>query len=529
MNENRDIEQVEQRDVVVVGGGAAGLSAALLLGRARRSVLVVDAGAPRNRFAAHMHGVLGHEGIDPAALLERGRSEAAGYGVEVRPGQVERADEDTDGVTVTLADGRVVRTRALVVATGLSDVLPDVPGLAEHWGTRVLHCPYCHGWEVRDQHLGVLTTSPLAMHQAELIRQWSDRVTVFTAGLGPLDEPTERRLRSRGSTLVPAAVTKVSAEAAGGLVVHTDDGGETAVDAIFTAGTPRPHDAFLDRLGLDRTESPFGSYLAVDPAGRTSSARIWAVGNVVNPMANVPMSVGAGAMTGGAVNAALVTWDFDAAVAAAPPTSWPEVATAEFWEERYASTDRTWSGRPNHSLAAIAADLPRGQAVDLGSGEGGDAIWLAQQGWTVTGLDVSPTAVARATAAARGAGLPSDRLRFEAVDVATWYGGPYDLVTTSFLHAPASKPRTEMLRHAAGLVAPGGHLLVVSHAGPPSWARPEQHQGHRFLTPDEAAAALDLDPQEWTVLLAENRSRTATGPDGEEGELDDSVLLLRRR
>src|SRR5690606_27488486 len=127
------------RDVVVVGGGAAGLSAALLLGRARRSVLVVDAGAPRNRFAAHMHGVLGHEGIDPAALLERGRSEAAGYGVEVRPGQVERADEDTDGVTVTLADGRVVRTRALVVATGLSDVLPDVPGLAEHWGTRVLH------------------------------------------------------------------------------------------------------------------------------------------------------------------------------------------------------------------------------------------------------------------------------------------------------------------------------------------------------------------------------------------------------
>ena len=179
-------------DAIVAGGGPAGLSAALMLGRARRRVLVIDAGSPRNRFAAHMHGVLGQEGVAPGELLERGRAEAASYGVQFASASVEQVERRPGGLQVTASDGATRFTRALVVATGLRDELPGIPGLAERWGVTVLHCPYCHGWEVRDQHLGVLTTSPTGLHQAELIRQWSDRVTVFTPGLGEMAPETER-------------------------------------------------------------------------------------------------------------------------------------------------------------------------------------------------------------------------------------------------------------------------------------------------------------------------------------------------
>jgi thioredoxin reductase len=263
-----------------------------------------------------MHGVLGQEGTPPAELVARGRSEASGYGVEFLDAAVERVDEDEDGVRVTTGEG-TVGARALVVATGLTDELPDVAGLAERWGRTVLHCPYCHGWEVRDQRIGVLTTSPMGLHQIELVRQWSDRVTAFTAGLGPLDEATAHRLRSRGIELVAEQVTEVVGAGAAIDAVRLAGGAEVAVDALFTAGAPLPHDGFLAHLGLERTDGPMGSFLAVDPMGRTSSGRIWAAGNVVNPAANVPMAIGAGTFAGAAVNAALVSQDFDAAARAA--------------------------------------------------------------------------------------------------------------------------------------------------------------------------------------------------------------------
>ncbi|MBN8883453.1 MAG: NAD(P)/FAD-dependent oxidoreductase [Salana multivorans] len=305
-------------DAIVIGGGAAGLSAALLLGRARRRVLVVDAGSPRNRFADHMHGVLGNEGTPPADLLLRGRSEVADYGVELRDGAVETVRDEGTRLAVTLADGGVELARALVVATGLTDELPDLPGLAERWGTSVLHCPYCHGWEVRDERIGILATSPMALHQARLVRQWSDRVTLLAGALGPLDPGEEARLRSRGVEVVAEPVVEVLGDGPRVTGVRTADGRVVELDAIFTAGAPRPHDAFLADLRLARADLPFGlgSFLAVDPTGRTSHERVWAVGNVVNPMANVPMAIGAGAFTGGAVNGALVEEDFDLAGAA---------------------------------------------------------------------------------------------------------------------------------------------------------------------------------------------------------------------
>ncbi|WP_138445147.1 NAD(P)/FAD-dependent oxidoreductase [Sinomonas susongensis] len=305
----------ETWDVIVVGGGPAGLSAALMLGRARRRVLVVDAGSPRNRFAAHMHGVLGNEGVPPSELLQRGRGEAAEYGVQFLGATVTRVAQEESGLLVEFAGAGAQKARAVVVASGVWDELPAIPGLAERWGRGVLHCPYCHGWEVRGQRLGVLVTSPTGVHGAQLIRQWSDRVTVFAAdGLAP---GIESRLRSRGIDIVPERVVEVTGDADRVTGVRTADGCVIPVDAIFTAGAPRPNDAFLVGLGLERSEAPFGlgSFLTVDPSGRTSNPRVWAVGNVANPAANVPMSIGAGASAGGAVNGALVEEDFDLALA----------------------------------------------------------------------------------------------------------------------------------------------------------------------------------------------------------------------
>ncbi len=174
-----DEHAAETYDVVVVGGGIAGLSGALTLGRARRSVLVVDAGEPRNAPASGVHGYLSRDGVAPAALLEAGRAEVCGYGVQVLDGRVDELASTGSGFTVGLEDGRRVGARRLLVTTGLVDELPDVAGVRERWGRDVLHCPYCHGWEVRDRPLGVLGTSSRAVHQALLFRQWTDDLTLF--------------------------------------------------------------------------------------------------------------------------------------------------------------------------------------------------------------------------------------------------------------------------------------------------------------------------------------------------------------
>lgn len=301
-------------DVIIVGAGPAGLSAALMLGRSRRSVLVVDAGAGRNRFAAHMHGVLGHDGKPPAQLRAEGRAEAEAYGVRFEEGSVAAVSREGDGVRVE-TDGGVHSARALIVATGVRDELPGIPGLAERWGETVLHCPFCHGWEVRDRRLAVLATSPMSVHQAEMVRGLSDRVTLFAAGAGALSDEARIRLTARGIEIVEQPVREVLGAAPEIEGVRVEGGAVVPVDAIFTGGTLVPHDGFLAGLGLARTQMPFGAFLAVDAAGRTSDERIWAVGNVVSPMANVPMSMGAGAMTGSAVQGALIGWDTDAAVA----------------------------------------------------------------------------------------------------------------------------------------------------------------------------------------------------------------------
>ena len=306
---------LNQWDVIIIGAGPAGLQAAQMLGRSRRRVLVIDGESGRNRFAAHMHGVLGHDGKSPAQLRAEGRAEAEAYGVVFRTGSVDAVTRVGDAVRVEVA-GEAFEARALIVATGVRDDLPAVPGLAERWGQSVLHCPFCHGWEVRDRCLAVIATSPMSAHQAEMVSGLSARVTFFSAGVELAGE-ARARLAANGVRIVDERVEAVEGSGSEIAGVRVAGGELIDVDAIFTGGTLVPLDQFLGGLGLARAESPVGSFLAVDHAGRTSDERIWAAGNVVSPMANVPMSMGAGAMTGSAVQGALIGWDTDRALAAA--------------------------------------------------------------------------------------------------------------------------------------------------------------------------------------------------------------------
>lgn len=550
-------------DVIIVGGGAAGLSAALTLGRARRRVLVIDSAAPRNRFAGHMHGVLGHDGLPPLDLLEAGHRELERYDVTVTTGTVAQVGDIVRGLKVTCADGTVEYTRALLLAGGVDDELPDVPGLAEHWGDTVFQCPYCHGWEVRDRRIGVLATSGSIAHYGMLLRQWTDRLTVLpvgeagTAALRDMDGDTRARFAARGIRLTGSPVTEVLSSGGTLTGVRTADGSVHELDALAVVPVPRPRDSCVAGLGLDRTQVPgSGSFLTVDPAGRTGHPRIWAAGNVVQPWLNVPMSGGLATMTASALNLALIEEDTDAAVRATEPhRGRPEIADDGYWESSYAGARPRWSGRPNSALvdyltrylgedatggaAHAAGAAGAAHAADIGCGEGADAVWLAAHGWTTTGVEVSGTALGRARALAEKAGA-GDRVEFTA-DGLVGYSDAVnsgtsprpDLVTVSYLHSPSQADRASLLHTAGDLLAPGGHLFVLSHILPgDDSGAPADAGGHGSTGPDRAAAVSTvpgLDPEDWTVVAGGAPERDEILPDGSVARSRDRALLLRRR
>lgn len=205
------------------------------------------------------------------------------------------------------------------------------------------------------------------------------------------------------------------------------------------------------------------------------------------------------------------------------------MSALEFWEDRYAGKPRVWSGRANQLLVDLASGLTPGRALDLGCGEGGDSIWLAQQGWLVTGIDISETAIERARGNAASAGIPEGRIEWLAHDLETFAGeGAFDLVSAFFLQSPVELASAEILRRAARLIAPGGHLFIVSHAAPPPWATQLDGHHHDFLTPAEQIASLQPQTENWDVVIAENRERSTTGPQGEPATLIDAIVLLRR-
>ena len=294
-------------EVVVVGGGAAGLSAALVLGRARRRVAVIDAGAPRNAPAAHMHGFLSRDGMSPADLLAAGRVEVTGYGVELVDDRVVGIEA---GFVARLAGGGSLGARRLLVATGAHDELPEIPGVRERWGRDLLHCPYCHGWEVRDQPLGVLGTLPGSVQHAQLVRQWSDDVAFFVHAYD-LTADERAQLEARGVRIVLGAVARLVVEGDRLTGVEMTDGRFVTRTAVFIRPGNVPHDdGLLTGLGCEVDEAGFAT---VDATGRTSTPGVWAAGNVVDPRAQVITAAGAGSAAAIAINADLVQEDVERA------------------------------------------------------------------------------------------------------------------------------------------------------------------------------------------------------------------------
>jgi thioredoxin reductase len=290
-------------DVVIVGGGAAGLGAALVLGRSRRRVVVVDAGEPRNAPASHMQGFLSRDGMPPADLLAVGRSEVASYGVELIRDRVATVEP---GFIVHLDGGDVLTTRRILVASGVRDELPDIVGARERWGRDLLHCPYCHGWEVRDQPLGVLGTGPGSVEHALLVRQWSDNV-VFFAHTHPVTAGERAALDARGVSVVDGVVAQLSVVDDRLDAVQLGDGRAIPRSAVFIRPSLHPHEGdLIDSLACEVDE---GGFVQVDASGRTSVPGVWAAGNAANPRAQVITAAGEGSAAAISINNDLVEED----------------------------------------------------------------------------------------------------------------------------------------------------------------------------------------------------------------------------
>ena len=299
-------------EVVVIGAGAAGLSAALVLSRARRKVLVVDAGEPRNAPATHLHGYLSRDGIPPAELLARGRNEVKEYGGDIVTGTVtDLVPDGQNGFWVLLADGDRISTRRLVVTTGLRDELPDIEGLGDRWARDVLHCPYCHGYEVRDRQLGVLGGTPGAVRYAQIVRQWTHDLVYFTPS-DTLTDLERTQLLARAIGVVEGVIERLVINDADELRgVRMQDGTVIPRDALFVPPRFVANNHLLVDLGCDVNES---GWVVVDQTGQTSVPGVWAAGNVVDPRAQVITAAGAGSATAIALNADLVDDDVRNAV-----------------------------------------------------------------------------------------------------------------------------------------------------------------------------------------------------------------------
>ncbi|MGE0799968.1 MAG: NAD(P)/FAD-dependent oxidoreductase [Lautropia sp.] len=289
-------------DVVVIGGSYAGQSAAMQLARARRRVLVVDGGLRRNRFAAASHGFLGQDGRPPDAIAAEGKRQLLAYpSVQWLDGKVTHARNVEDAFLVQMGSGEAVRTRLLVLATGVVDELPEVPGLAERWGKHVFHCPYCHGYELDQGRIGVLGVSPMSLHQAMMLPDWG-AVTLFTNGAIELDDTQRDALAARGVVIEPQRVARI-ADAA---TVQLADGRDVVLDGLFTASRTRVASPIAEQLGCVQEESPIGTYIHTDTFKATSVKGVFACGDAARIAGNVAFAVGDGAQAGVAAHQALL-------------------------------------------------------------------------------------------------------------------------------------------------------------------------------------------------------------------------------
>lgn len=512
-------------DVAIVGGSAAGLAAALQLSRQRRSVIVIDAGDPRNAPAAHLHGYLGREGMAPSELTAVGRDEVRGYGGEVLDGHVEDiARLDGGGFRLVLRGGHVVVARRALAATGLVDELPAIDGVAEHWGHDVIHCPFCHGYEVRDQRVVQIVTHPMGLHPAPLFRQLTDDLTVVVHEPLEADLPELAALAEAGVPIVDQRVRRLVTGTDGRLAgVELGDGRVLAADTVVVGPRFRPRLEPFAALAPAVVAHPsgLGDVVEVDPTGQTSVPGLYAAGNVADPSQQLLHAAADGSRTGAMISFSLAHEDL---AAAARPS-----ANQADWDHRYAG-EPLWSGNPNGSLVREATGLPPGRALDVGAGEGGDAIWLAEQGWQVVASDITANALRRVAAEAERRGLDVTCLLADANAAAPFEPDRFDLVTASY----ASFPRTPDDRGIANLlaaVAPGGTLVVIGHDLAPMRAATGPEQARPFdpdayVGPDAFAAVL-TDLPGWDLEVHEARPRPP-GAATAAHHVDDIVLRARR-
>jgi thioredoxin reductase/SAM-dependent methyltransferase len=537
------------RDVVIVGGGAAGLSAAMMLARSRRSVAVVDAGTPRNAPADGVHGLLGRDGMSPLELLSRGRDEARGYGADVIQGEALEVSRTPDGFAVGLQNGEVLHGRRLLIATGLVDELPDIPGVRERWGRDVLHCPYCHGWEVRGRRIGVVASGPMSVHQALLFRQLSEHVTFFAQDHG-LDDGERARFDALGIAVITGGVAAVEVRNDRIEGVLLADGTLVDVEAVVVAPRMVARSGLFAGIGIQATEHPAGAFIETDEFGSTSVPGVWAAGNSSDLSAQVGAAAAAGARAAQHINAAMVMDDADRAVAGHVTGAGGSPAghgdgrqpthafDREFWEQHWQGGVGQDQNPANPHLVREAGDLSPGSALDAGCGAGNEAVWLASRGWQVTAADISAAALDRARTSASGAAAAgvAERVRWVEADLETWDPGrTFDLVTTHYAH-PAM-PQLDFYERIASWVAPGGTLLVVGHGH----GHRDGHghgQGHGGAREDHPPAKATvtaaeivarLDPAIWDVRTADEAGRTTGSHRGREVTLHDVVVRARRR
>lgn len=291
-----------QHDVIVVGGSYAGMAASLQLLRARRSVLIVDAGIRRNRFARHAHGFLGQDGVDPAEIVRTARAQLQAYPTLTWiEDTAETVTGQKDAFAVMTAQGSRHEGRRILFATGVSDALPQIEGLAERWGTSVFHCPYCHGYELNQGRIGVIATGPMSVHQAQLIPGWG-AVTFLTNGVVTLDDAVRADLVSRGVTIEETPIRRLDGEAD---VVLADER-RLAFVGLFTASRNAPSTPIAQTLGCALAETPFGTHVQTDDMKETSVPGAFACGDTARVPHSVSLAVADGAWAGATLHRSLV-------------------------------------------------------------------------------------------------------------------------------------------------------------------------------------------------------------------------------
>jgi thioredoxin reductase len=293
----------EAFDAAIVGGSYAGISAGLQLARARRRLLVIDAGQRRNRFAAASHGFLGQDGRPPQTIAAEAQAQLRAYPtVRWVEGSVEHAAAAGDaGFDLRTAAGETFRAAHLVLATGVVDELPPIEGLAERWGRSVFHCPYCHGYELNQGRIGVLARSDMAMHHALMLPDWGT-VTLFIDGAFTPNDEQRQALQAKGVAIEPRRVQRLVDHA----TVLLEGGDRIAMDGLFTMGRTRPATPVAEQLGCVLDESPMGVYVRTDAMKATTVPRVFACGDLARATGNVALAVGDGALAGASAHRAML-------------------------------------------------------------------------------------------------------------------------------------------------------------------------------------------------------------------------------